>query len=138
MSEREIKLPPLPIDLAALFWRSNEQDVIQAYARAAVLADRASQCAENDNLRAFAQVIMQCWPDGDVDGGYLLDMAVEHGLLAPEIMHAPCGDNETTYCSCVSYGGCDDADFAKGVECFRKTPLLTGVASLSLERPHVR
>ena len=51
-------------------------------------------------LRGFARDIMACWPDGDVDGGHLQDVAVHHGLLRPETRTEPCGDA----CACVEYG----------------------------------
>jgi hypothetical protein len=36
---------------------------------------------QRDKLRAFAQDIMQAWPEGDVDGGELQEAALRHGLL---------------------------------------------------------
>lgn len=57
---------------------------------------------ELDKLRAFAQDVMQAWPIGDVDGGELQDYAIKHGLIS---LQDP---------------------WAEGIECYRKTPLLTG------------
>jgi len=37
--------------------------------------------SELATLRAFAQEIMQAWPEGDVDGGELQEAALRHGLL---------------------------------------------------------
>jgi len=75
---------------------------------------------ESAKLRAFAQEIMEAWPEGGIDGGDLQDIATRHGLLTPKIMHSPCGDN----CACYEVVGPDE--FESGVECFIKTPLLTG------------
>jgi ABC-type taurine transport system substrate-binding protein len=66
------------------------------------------------NLRSFVLDIMKCWPHGDVDGGYLQDVAVKHGLLKGEIRHAPCGEN----CTCVNECYVAQEDWADGVECF--------------------
>jgi len=76
--------------------------------------------AEVNSLRAFAQEVMQCWPMGDLDGGTLQDAAEKHGLLRPETRHEPCGEG----CACAEYAL--PVEFADGVTCYRKTPLLTG------------
>lgn len=75
---------------------------------------------EVGKLRAFAQDVMQCWPMGDLDGGTLQDAAENHGLLQPETRHEPCGEG----CSCAEYAV--PVEFADGVTCYRKTPLLMG------------
>lgn len=69
-------------------------------------------------LRAFARDVMAAWPDGDVDGGALQEMAVSHGLLVPEARTEPCGDE----CECAGYY--DQAEMADGVTCYRRGPLL--------------
>lgn len=76
---------------------------------------------ELEALRAFAQGVMEVWPIGDLDGGTLQDLAVKHGLLKPEIRYTPCGEG----CTCAEYA--TTKEFEAGVECYRKTPLLTGV-----------
>jgi hypothetical protein len=84
--------------------------------------DLAGQGAADDSaatiagLRRFAQRVMESWPEGDVDGGYLQDTAVECGLLAPVMVSERCGEG----CRCVEYG------LGLPIECFRKTPLLLG------------
>lgn len=65
-------------------------------------------------LQAFARDIMECWPDGDVDGGYLQDVAEKRGLILPTIAYGPCGENA---CACAEV-----ADFP--TKCYRRTPLL--------------
>jgi hypothetical protein len=78
--------------------------------------------AENAQLRAFAQKMLNDWPDdfGDVDGCTIQDAAIECGLLAGETRHEPCGE----HCNCAGYHD----DMSDGVTCYRKTPLLTGDA----------
>lgn len=78
--------------------------------------------AERDALRSFAQKIMESWPDGDVHGGDLQQYAEECGLLTMEVVNAPCGE----FCECAA--ACGPDDFADGVECYRRTKLLTGSA----------
>jgi hypothetical protein len=75
---------------------------------------------EFGQLRAFAQEIMQAWPESGIDGDDLQEIATRHGLLTPKIMHAPCGDN----CSCAEM--IDPDEWESGATCYRKTPLLTG------------
>lgn len=62
---------------------------------------------EVKKFRAFAQDVMACWPEGDVDGGHLEELAVKHGLL-----------------ECRDYYASDE--WAGGIICYRKTPLLLG------------
>jgi hypothetical protein len=69
-------------------------------------------------LRRFAVRVMESWPDGGVDGGYLQDVATECGLLSPVMVSAPCGES----CACAEFA--DSMPF----ECYRKTALLTGAA----------
>lgn len=75
-----------------------------------------------DALRAFAARMMEDWPDEcDFD---LQDAAVEYGLLAlaDPAPTEPCGER----CSCAEYFG--EEDWAAGVQCYRRTAILTGDA----------
>lgn len=77
---------------------------------------------ERNSLRDFANAVMDSWPHGDVDGCDLERMAVDHGLLAlkdPKPTE-PCGDN----CACSGYP--TPEEWADGVDCYVRTPLLTG------------
>lgn len=69
-------------------------------------------------LRAFAQAVMECWPEGGVDGGYLEELAVEHGLLAATIVQGPCDDQ----CWCAEYYSTED--FKAGARCYRRSARL--------------
>lgn len=78
--------------------------------------------AERDKLRAFAQDIMDDWPDvGTLDGFDLQELAVKHGLLAETIHHKPCAEEG---CNCAEM--CDERDWQEGVQCYRATSLLKG------------
>ena len=79
---------------------------------------------ENKQLRAFAQSIMEAWPEGGIEGDDLQEIAVKHGMLTPEIRHEPCGD----WCNCNAGVDVDGGEWELGVECFRRTALLTGEA----------
>jgi hypothetical protein len=72
-------------------------------------------------LLGFAQAIMRSWPHGDVDGGDLQEIAVEHGLLQPETRFAPCSEEG---CNCAEYYATDE--WAEGITCYRKAPWLLG------------
>lgn len=88
---------------------------------AATLLHAAEQDDKIAALRAFAQDVMLFWSDGvGIDGSDLERIATKHRLLEREIMHAPCSED----CFCVGYA--DNADFAAGVTCYRKTAMLTG------------
>lgn len=105
---------PDPLTLAQLAgWARQAADRIE---RDAEEIERLR--AENETLRAFARDVMAAWPDGDVDGGALQEMAVSHGLLVPEARTEPCGDE----CECAWYY--DQAEMADGVTCYRRAPLL--------------
>ena len=79
--------------------------------------------AERDQLRAFAQDIMDEWPDvGTLDGFDLQELAVKHGLLAETTHHKPCAEEG---CNCASM--VDGRDWQEGVQCYRGTPLLKGI-----------
>lgn len=115
---------PLPDDPDAL-------TVAQLAWRAGQAADRIEHDAteirrlraENETLRAFARGVMAAWPDGDVDGGALQEIAVAHGLLVPETRTEPCGDA----CECAEYHSPED--MADGVTCYRRGPLLKDVVA---------
>ena len=91
-----------------------------AYEVASSLAK--SYLADTNKLRAFAQAIMEAWPDGGIEGDDLQEIACRHGMLAPEIRHEPCGE----WCQCNGIGGYGGDDWQRGVECYRRTALLTG------------
>ena len=78
--------------------------------------------SENKKLRAFAQAIMEAWPEGGIEGDDLQEIALKHGMLAPEIRHEPCGE----WCQCNGIGGYDSDGWQRGVTCYRRTALLTG------------
>lgn len=78
---------------------------------------------ETEQLRKFAQHIMQAWPEGDVDGGYLQDTAIDCGLIREKnpAPTEPCGE----FCACAEYYGSDE--FSEGgVRCYQPTQILTG------------
>lgn len=78
---------------------------------------------EIEQLRAFARVVMRYWPywpESDVDGGNLQDIAVRCGVLTTSIMFAPCGDN------CLCADTISDDEFADGITCYRKVDWLMG------------
>lgn len=80
--------------------------------------------SERDKLRAFAQDVMEDWPDvGSLDGYDLQMLAVKHGLLAETTHHKPCCDEG---CNCASM--VDEQDWQEGVQCYRSTVLLKGGA----------
>ena len=79
---------------------------------------------ENKQLRAFAQAIMESWPEGGIEGDDLQEIALKHGMLAPEIRHEPCGE----WCQCNGIGGYDSDGWQRGVTCYRRTALLKGGA----------
>lgn len=66
----------------------------------------------NDKFISFAKDILKSWPDGNIDGGDLQDIAVKHGLLIPKIMYAHCGES----CNCADVISTDE--MTQGVECF--------------------
>jgi hypothetical protein len=66
-------------------------------------------------LRAFAQEILEDWPETNEFEG-LQECAAKHGLLAAVSAEGPCGAG----CSCEEY----EARFP--VKCWRKTKLLLG------------
>lgn len=106
---------PDPLTLAQLAGRARQAaDRIE---RDAEEIERLS--AENAHLLAFARDIMAAWPDGDVDGGALQEIAVANGLLVPETRTEPCGDE----CACAEYHSPED--MAEGVTCCRRGPLLS-------------
>ncbi len=78
--------------------------------------------AENKKLRAFAQAIMEAWPEGGIEGDDLQEIACRHGMLAPETRFEPCGE----WCNCNAGVDVDGGEWERGVECFRRTELLTG------------
>jgi hypothetical protein len=77
---------------------------------------------ENEKLRSFAVAIMEAWPEGGIEGDDMQEIAVKHGMLAPEIRHEPCGE----WCNCNAGVDVDGGEWERGVECYRRTALLTG------------
>lgn len=78
--------------------------------------------AERDKLRAFAQDVMENWPDvGSLDGYDLQMLGVKHGLLTETTHYKPCCD---VGCNCAVM--CYEDDWKEGVQCYRGTPLLKG------------
>lgn len=83
--------------------------------------------AELDALRGFAQEVMEAWPEGGFDGGDIQDIAEKHGLLKTEQLTDFCAPEDfdgNSACGCRGYYS--SGDFP--IECYRKTPLLTGAA----------
>lgn len=79
--------------------------------------------SELESLRAFAQEVLGDWPESFPDGFDIQDLAEKHGLLKlkdPKPMQ-PCQEEG---CRCAEYF--DERDWAAGVDCFQRTPLLTG------------
>ena len=72
-------MPAATIDIAI----HEAAELVEVMARAGEEIKRLR--AENATLRAFARDIMAAWPDGDVDGGALQEIAVAHGLLVPPV-----------------------------------------------------
>ncbi len=88
-----------------------------------VASSIAKSCIEDTNkLRAFAQEIMKAWPEGGIDGDDLQEIACRHGMLAPETRFEPCGE----WCNCNAGVDVDGGEWERGVECYRRTALLTG------------
>lgn len=86
--------------------------------------------SEIRNLREFAKAIMGGWPDvGGLDGFDLQLLGVKHGLLREEIRHERCGE----HCSCASDAMPTEAEWKAGVQCYRKTSLLTGGGDMAGE-----
>lgn len=79
---------------------------------------------ENKKLRAFAQDIMEDWPDvGSLDGYDIQILGVKHGLLDETTHHKPCAEEG---CACAAM--CYESDWKEGVQCYRSTALLKGGA----------
>ena len=81
-----------------------------------------SSIEDTNKLRAFAREVMAAWPDGGIEGDDLQEIAHKHGMLAPEIRHEPCGE----WCNCNAGVDVDGGEWDRGVECYRRTALLTG------------
>lgn len=79
---------------------------------------------EKEKLRAFAREVMEAWPEGGIEGDDLQEIACRHGMLEPEMRFEPCGE----WCNCQNLNGLDSDDWKGGVECYRRTALLTGEA----------
>lgn len=74
-----------------------------------------------ERLRAFAQFILESWPDFALpDEADIQDKAEELGLLEGFTVKEPCREN----CWCADYYSRDD--MAEGVTCYRRTKLVMG------------
>ena len=82
------------------------------------VADLQQQIA---SLRAISRGVLECWPDGDVEGDMLQELAVQHGLLEPQTKTAPCSEES---CRCREYYASDE--LADGINCYRRTALVLG------------
>jgi hypothetical protein len=73
------------------------------------------------DLVRFAREILDRWPDTDIDGHDLQELAVSCGLLVPVTRVEPCGED----CACVEYHGTNDLGQFVGapVTCYRRVPL---------------
>ena len=74
--------------------------------------------AQIHSLVQFAVAILAHWPEGDVEGCELQDIAESAGLLVPRTVTEPCGE----HCMCVEYHGSDE--MAEGVTCYRRATWL--------------
>ena len=81
-------------------------------------AAQAAMQAELVQLRGFAVDVMDAWPEDGLDGGELQGLAEDHGLLTLETVYQRCGE----VCRCAEH--VTDAEFAVGVECYRKLQVL--------------
>lgn len=72
--------------------------------------------SEVAKLRAFANAILEDFPDSCPDGFDIQDLAVKHGLLEPFEVTEPCDPDS---CACAEFG-----DFP--MSCYRRTNVLTG------------
>jgi hypothetical protein len=81
-------------------------------------SELAALRARVEGLQAFAQDVMECWPEGAPDGGDLQEFATKHGLLREVVMPGPCGED----CGCTEFISSDEWPST----CYRKTSLLTG------------
>ena len=80
------------------------------------------------SLANFALDILDEWPDVSImDGGDLQEIAEKHKLLVPQIVHAPCSDEN---CACAEV--CSDSEFARGVTCYRIVDWLVRDAQLQI------
>lgn len=97
-------------------------DASECRAMAQTLGDppAGSTSADLESLRGFAREMFEHWPDvGGLDGFDMQLLGVKFGLLAPSIKHAPCREDG---CNCAD--GTTPAEWAAGIECFRKTDRL--------------
>lgn len=72
-----------------------------------------SKRKQHEALLKFARKVMASWPEGDIEGGDLQDIAVETGLLTKIIATASCGEG----CRCIGYDTFPQT-------CYRLAPLI--------------
>ena len=106
------------IDLTRFDWMPSLRD----FAELVQSAERERCAQKAKKLRAFAVEVMAAWPEGGIEGDDLQEIAHRHGMLAPEIRHEPCGE----WCNCNAGVDVDGGEWERGVECYRRTALLTG------------
>ena len=106
------------LDLTRFDWMPSLRD----FAELVQSAERERCAQEAKKLRAFAVEVMAAWPEGGIEGDDLQEIAHRHGMLAPEIRHEPCGE----WCNCNAGVDVDGGEWERGVECYRRTALLTG------------
>jgi hypothetical protein len=125
MTQEVPELPQLPDPWNTIdgeLWGQNTTfevytaDQMRAYAREAL----TQAVADAQRLREFAQLVMDNWPHGDVDGGDLQEAAIRCGLLEPQTRTEPCSEG----CNCMDYYASDE--WSEGITCYRKTALLKG------------
>lgn len=60
---------------------------------------------EQQRYIGFIRAIMRSWPEGDMDGGELQDVAHQHGILELHAVTEPCRpESESGGCQCAEYG----------------------------------
>ncbi len=79
--------------------------------------------AENAVLKAFAYGILKDHPDLDMEGGYVQDLAVKHGLIVTVPVTEPCGEG----CNCCEYYGlAPDGKFCETENCYQVADFVKG------------
>ena len=87
-------------------------------------AEKINTETDLDNLCNFVRDIMKNWPDGDVEGDDLENLALKYGMikLKDPQPRAPCCDE----CTCRE--NFDLIEFANGiVKCYERTDLLNAL-----------
>lgn len=90
------------------YYSASYGDVCRAVDREIAYHDRAekaeqqlAQVTQNEaRYISLIRAIVRSWPDGDLDGGELQELAYQHGILERREVTEPCGDA----CRCADYG----------------------------------